>query len=88
MALSNSQRQAAYRARHLHDENGTGERIDLLVDIHTKRALERLATRYTVTQRAMLQNLIADAERALIASLTASEQASYFADNEHKPVTR
>ena len=88
MVQTNAQRQAAYRARHLKDVEGTGERISVLVDAHTKRALERLATRYTVTQRAMLQNLIADAERALIASLSASEQASYFADNERKPVTR
>ena len=85
MAQSNAQRQAAYRARHLKDENGTGERISLLVDIHTKRALERLATRYAVTQRAMLQTLIADAEKALVDTLPSAEQASYY---DSKPVTR
>lgn len=88
MAQSNAQRQAAYRARHLKDENGTGERISLLVDVHVKRALERLATRYAVTQRAMLQTLIAAAETALIAMLPSAEQASYYADKGGKPVTR
>lgn len=88
MAQSNAQRQAAYRARHLKDENGTGERISLLVDVHAKRALERLASRYAVTQRALLQSLIADAETALIATLPSTEQVSYYADKGSKPVTR
>ncbi len=78
MAQSNAERQAAYRQRHLKDENATDERLSLLVDIHAKRALERLAARYGVTQRAMLQTLITDAERVVVNALTGSEQASYY----------
>ena len=78
MAQTNAQRQAAYRTRHLKDVEGTGERISLLVDTHTKRALERLAVRYRVTQRAMMQTLIADAERALLDALHPDEQAHYY----------
>ena len=78
MAQSNAERQAAYRARHLKDENGTDERLNLLVDIHAKRALERLAARYSVTQRVMLQTLITDAEKALVNTLSSNEQASYY----------
>ena len=78
MAQSNAERQAAYRVRHLKDVEGTGERISLLVDTPTKRALERLAVRYGVTQRAMLQTLIADAERALLDTLRPDEQADYY----------
>ncbi len=70
MAQTNAQRQAAYRTRHLKDENGTSERISLVVDVHAKRALERLTTHYAVTQRAMLETLITDAEKALIDSKT------------------
>lgn len=55
MAQSSAERQAAYRQRHLKDETGTGERINLVVDQHAKLALERLATHYAVTQRAMLE---------------------------------
>jgi hypothetical protein len=43
MAKSNAERQAAYRARHLKDENGTGLRLNLVIDAHAKWALERLA---------------------------------------------
>ena len=80
MAQSNAQRQAAYRARHLKDESGVGERISLLVNIHAKRALERLARRYAVTQRAMLEKLLKEAENNLLDTLTTDEQASYYAD--------
>lgn len=78
MAQSSAERQAAYRQRHLRDESATDERLSLLVDIHAKRALERLAVRHGVTQRAMLQTLITDAERAVVDALTGREQASYY----------
>ena len=88
MAQTNAQRQAAYRARHLKDESGTDERISLLVDLHAKRALERLATRYAVTQRAMLERLVKNAESAMLDTLTPDEQASYYSDKRNKTVSR
>lgn len=60
---SNAQRQADYRARHLKDENAQLERLSLLVDLHAKRALERLASCYGVTQRAMLERLVMQANQ-------------------------
>lgn len=66
MAKSNAERQAAYRARHLKNEEGKGERLNLVIDLHAKRALERLATCYAVTQRSMLQRVLIEAERAAL----------------------
>ena len=63
MAQTTAERQAAYRARHLHDEGGTGERLNVVINLHAKRALERLASCYGVTQLAMLEQIIAAAER-------------------------
>ena len=63
MAQTNAERQAAYRARHLHDEDGTGERLNVIINMHAKRALERLASCYGVTQLAMLERIIETAER-------------------------
>jgi len=60
---SNAQRQADYRARHLKDENNQLERLSLLVDLHVKRALERLACCYGVTQKAMLERLVMQANQ-------------------------
>ena len=63
MAQTTAERQAAYRTRHLHDEGGTGERLNVVINLHAKRALERLASCYGVTQLAMLEQIIAAAER-------------------------
>lgn len=78
---SNAQRQADYRARHLKNESAQLERLSLLVDLHAKRALERLASCYGVTQRAMLERLIMQANQ--VAQQQATENspdghADYF----------
>ena len=69
MTKSNAERQAAYRARHLRDVEGTGERLNLVIDLHAKRALERLAVCYGVTQKTMLDRLLVEAERATLAKV-------------------
>lgn len=66
MAKSNAERQAAYRAKHLKSEDGNGERLNLVIDLHTKRALERLAKCYGVTQKEIIKKLALDAERATL----------------------
>jgi hypothetical protein len=66
MAQSNAERQRAYRTRHLKDENGKGERLNILLDLHAKRALERLATCYGVTQKAILESILRQAENAAL----------------------
>jgi hypothetical protein len=72
---SNAQRQADYRRRHLKDMNGQLERLSLLVDLHAKRALERLASCYGVTQKVMLERLLMQASRV------AQQQAAKHSPN-------
>ena len=71
MSMSNAQRQAAYRQRQLHDIDGRGERLNIVLDTTAKRTLERLASCYGVTQRAMLHSLLANAEQAALNRLLA-----------------
>lgn len=71
MAVSNAQRQAAYRARHLKSGDVLDQRLNLVIDLHAKCALERLALCYGVTQRALLQMLLIQGERAAIGRLDA-----------------
>ena len=80
MAMSSEQRQAAFRARHLKDENGKGERLSLVIDLHAKRALERVAACYGLTQRAMLERLLTQAEQKALARAGKSSggQAEYY----------
>jgi len=80
MGKTASQRQAEYRARHLKDEEGNGERLDMVISVPSKRALERLAFFYGMKQRSMLELLLQKAENDAItiaASLPAGE-AHYY----------
>jgi len=81
MAMSNAQRQAAYRARHLVHEDGQGERLNAVVDLHARRALDRLAACYGVTHRAILERLLLDAEGLALdqAAAILNGPADYYA---------
>ena len=57
MAISNAEKQAAYRARQ--KEIG-GERLQSNVDLHAKLALQRLSRHYGLTQGALLEKLLAE----------------------------
>ena len=62
-----AQRQQAYRLRQVKDEVGLGERLSAVVDSQAKRALKEAPCRLLrLTQRAMLQRLLQNAERALL----------------------
>jgi hypothetical protein len=66
MAKTAAQRQAAYRARRPHAGNdGNGERcLNVWIDTRASLAIARLARRYAVTQRALIERLvIAEDER-------------------------
>ena len=76
---ANAERQAAYRARHLHSpETVDAERLNTVVSISAKQALVRLARHYGVTQRAMLERLLADAENAVVDRLKGKAQSAYY----------
>ena len=80
MPMSNAQRQAAYRQRQHHDIDGQGERLNIVLDTTAKRTLQRLASCYGVTQRAMLQSLLASAEQVALNRLLAlpNGQGQYY----------
>ncbi len=77
MALTNAQIQAAYRARHCKDGD-TARRLDLVIDADAQTALKRMAAHYGVTQRAMLQNLIGAAQKALLHTMDGGQQDAYY----------
>jgi hypothetical protein len=71
MAQTNAERQAAYRARRATAGNeGNGEhRLSMWVTTEADLALERLARRYTVTKREMLERLVLKADAAIVRRL-------------------
>ena len=78
MALTNAQRQAAYRQRHLRSADGEGARLNLVVSHHSARQLTRLATHYGVTKRAMLEQLLKEAETAVLDGMNWQKQKAYL----------
>jgi hypothetical protein len=75
MGMTAAERQRAYRQRRQED----AERLNLVVSVSAKRQLERLARHHGVTQRAMLERLLAEAEGAAVDSLKDSaSQTRYY----------
>ncbi len=69
MAMSNAERQRAYRERQLQDVEGGGERLNTILSVQAKAQLERLARHYGCTQRAVLERLLSEAEAAAVVAL-------------------
>ena len=81
MRKSSAQRQHDYRDRHLKqagEKHEMLERINQMVALSAKSSLKRLASYYGVTQRAMLERVIADADNKLIITLTSEQQNDYY----------
>lgn len=78
MAMTAAERQAAFRQRHFKDVDGTRERLNMALSVQGKAKLERLARCYCVTQRTIIETLLAQAERSLLDTLPASEQSRYL----------
>ena len=76
MAKTNAERQAAYRKqRAFAGPGGNGERrLNTFVSTGTALALARLAKRYGVTKREMLERLINEADQLIEDTLQTDEE--------------
>jgi hypothetical protein len=76
--LTNAERQARYRQRHLRNVDGEKRRLSLFLDLHARRRLERIARhkRYTVTD--LIEEWAAKAEQRITARMTLKEEKAYF----------
>jgi hypothetical protein len=81
-AKTNAQRQAEYRKnRATAGEDGNGERrLNTFVKTGASLALDRLARRYGVTKREVLEKLLIDADGEILKSLDldSPEWGEYF----------
>lgn len=78
MAKTTGDRQRAFRARRLNASDATGARLSMIVSYNAKMTLARMADHQTLTQTAMLQQLLDEAEKSLLATLRPEEQDAYF----------
>ncbi len=80
MAINNAERQRQYRQRHLQDAEGQGERLNMIISFHAKWALARMAAHRNITQKALLEQLLLDAESQLVSNLSPRKQSRYYDD--------
>jgi len=78
MAKSNAERQAAYREKHLKHENGTKERLNMLVSIQAKAKLERIAICYGVTRAEVVERLLIQEEDSILEKMSTTESREYY----------
>jgi hypothetical protein len=82
MAKTAAQRQAAYRARRAQaGSDGNGERrLSVWVSTEAALALGRLAGRYGITKREMLERLVLAEDKRILdeISLDSAEWTAYF----------
>ncbi len=69
MTQSNAQRQAAWRRRRPNAGDNGQQRLNLWVETAAEPALKRLAARHNVTGRAMIEQLITDADQHVLKSV-------------------
>lgn len=72
----NAKRQAEYRKRHLKD--GSGQRLNVILDLQAKLALERMAKYYGVSNKELLERVLLDTQRQLITNMDGEQQTRYF----------
>lgn len=77
-AMTNAERQAAYRKRHLQDVDGQGERLNMVVSVQAKAQLTRLARHFGVTQREMLARVLAESESKVVDGLSRAGEKAYY----------
>jgi hypothetical protein len=72
--MTAAERQRAYRQRKIAD--GTDSRLDVVVSAGAAAALQRLARHHGISQRAMLELVLAQAEQATVADL--ADPSGYY----------
>jgi hypothetical protein len=77
MALTNAEKQARYRERHL-GVNGEKRRLTLFIDASAGAKLDRLAHRKGYSVTAMVEELAASAERRITAKLSGKALRAYL----------
>ncbi len=76
--LSNAERQARYRQRHLLDVYGEKRRLSLFLDLHARNRLDRIALHRGYSVTALIEEWARKAERRITARMTLKEEKAYF----------
>jgi hypothetical protein len=77
MAMTNAEKQRAYRDRHL-GFNGEKSRMQLVLNVRARFQLERVARHKGYSVTAVVEELAAEVERRIVDRMTSKQRREYF----------
>jgi hypothetical protein len=77
MAMTNAEKQRAYRERHL-GFSGEKSRLQLVLNVRAKFQLERVARHRGYSVTVLVEELAAQVERRIIDQMTPKQRQEYF----------
>lgn len=72
----NAKRQAEYRKRHI--KEGSDQRLNVILDLDVKLALERMAKHHGVSNKTILERVLLDAQSRLLEDMEDEQQTRYY----------
>ena len=75
---ANAKRQAQYRK--LHIKEGTDQRLNVILGLDSKLALERMAKLHRVSNKELLERVLLEAQSQLLADMDGEQKARYRGD--------
>lgn len=76
---ANAKRQAEYRKRHI--KEGSDQRLNVILDVKAKQALERMAQQAGVSNKELLERVLLAAQDELLAQMNDEQQTRYYNSN-------
>jgi hypothetical protein len=72
----NAKRQAEYRKRHI--KEGSDQRLNVILGLDAKLALERMAKLHGVSNKDLLERVLLETQSQLIADMDGEQQTRYY----------
>ena len=72
----NAQRQAEYRKRHM--KEGSDQRLNVILGLDAKLALERMAKHDGVTNKSLLERVLLETQSRLLEDMDGEQQTRYY----------
>ena len=73
----NAKRQAEYRKRHI--KEGSDQRLNVILGLDTKLALDRMATHFEVSNKELLERVLLERQSQLLANMDDEQKTRYLA---------
>ena len=81
----NAKRQAEYRKRHI--KEGSDQRLNVILGLDAKLALERMAKLHRVSNKELLERVLLETQSQLLTTMNDEQQNRYYGNLEPATLT-